>query len=203
VLITAAPLVVLTALPLPLPAYGAAAAPIGSFAFPPGYVMDLVIPLLASTALRVVVPLAIVLFLFAMTGVPSYFFHPPHLTVVQQNRAIALSYYACAPIVLLLPAGIAGCALVAGGVAKPDLSRDYFFAWAFMVLATGALSVAAVLLTWWSSLRLLRQVTACSTARVLTLAVTLPVAWALLAALILVGVPWVAGFALLVVWSFQ
>ena len=35
-------------------------------------------------------------FLFAATGACSYFFHPRWMPTVQQNRAIALSYYACA-----------------------------------------------------------------------------------------------------------
>lgn len=39
-----------------------------------------------------------VLTLAVLTGVPSYFFHPRHLPVEQQNRAIVLSYYACAPL---------------------------------------------------------------------------------------------------------
>jgi hypothetical protein len=38
------------------------------------------------------------LWLFAITGLASYFFHPGSLTVVRQNRAVALSYYACAPL---------------------------------------------------------------------------------------------------------
>jgi len=40
------------------------------------------------------------LFLFCASGVGSYFFHPRHLSVTRQNRAIALSYYACAPLAL-------------------------------------------------------------------------------------------------------
>ena len=42
----------------------------------------------------------IVLFLAAVTGVPGYFFHPDHLPVELQNRAIALSCYTCGPLAL-------------------------------------------------------------------------------------------------------
>lgn len=37
--------------------------------------------------------------LLGLTGVPTYLFHPRRLTVPAQNRAIALAYYACAPLV--------------------------------------------------------------------------------------------------------
>ncbi|MFH0982330.1 MAG: zinc ribbon domain-containing protein [Planctomycetota bacterium] len=42
--------------------------------------------------------LCILLFLAAATGVPSYFFHPRDIPIEQQNRAVALSYYACAAL---------------------------------------------------------------------------------------------------------
>lgn len=40
----------------------------------------------------------LLLFLVAATGIPSYFFHPRDVGVHLQNRAIALSYYASAPL---------------------------------------------------------------------------------------------------------
>lgn len=46
----------------------------------------------------VMIHVCILLFLAAATGVPSYFFHPRDISVEQQNRAIALSYYACAAL---------------------------------------------------------------------------------------------------------
>lgn len=42
--------------------------------------------------------LAAVFALIALTGVPSYFFHPRRLPVEYQNRGVALSYYACAQL---------------------------------------------------------------------------------------------------------
>ncbi|HEX2971134.1 MAG TPA: hypothetical protein VHP11_02305 [Tepidisphaeraceae bacterium] len=59
--------------------------------------------------------LGAMLFIAAATGLPSYFCHPRRLPVEQQNRAVALSYYAAAPLVatplvvlLLILAGCAG-----------------------------------------------------------------------------------------------
>jgi hypothetical protein len=53
-----------------------------------------------------VVNLGSVLLLAAATGVASYFFHPHTIPLQQQNRAVALSYYGCAPLVAtVIPAG--------------------------------------------------------------------------------------------------
>jgi hypothetical protein len=46
----------------------------------------------------IAVHLAFALAAAVATGVPSYFFHPRRLPVEQQNRAVALSYYAGAPL---------------------------------------------------------------------------------------------------------
>lgn len=45
--------------------------------------------------------IGIICFLLAATGVPSYFCHPKRLTLEEQDRAISLSYYACAPLALM------------------------------------------------------------------------------------------------------
>ena len=42
----------------------------------------------------------VLLALLTITGVPSYFFHPRHLSTEQQNRAVAISYYGCAELSL-------------------------------------------------------------------------------------------------------
>jgi len=43
----------------------------------------------------------LLLFILFATGMPSYFCHPSSITVTRQNRAIALSYFACAPLALM------------------------------------------------------------------------------------------------------
>jgi len=42
--------------------------------------------------------LCLAMFLFGISGAASYWFHPRSISMVRQNRAVALSYYACAPI---------------------------------------------------------------------------------------------------------
>ena len=46
----------------------------------------------------VVAVVGVWLVLKAVTGVSSYFFHPRFLSTARQNRAVALSYYPCAPL---------------------------------------------------------------------------------------------------------
>lgn len=56
--------------------------------------------------------------LHACTGAHSYWFHPKRLARERQNRAVALSYYACAPLLLLPIAamfGGAGMMVMAAG----------------------------------------------------------------------------------------
>ncbi|MBU0639816.1 MAG: zinc ribbon domain-containing protein [Planctomycetes bacterium] len=59
-----------------------------------------------GAAIVPVLLVSVVLCLAALTGLPSYLFHPRHLPVEQQNRAVALSYYACAPLVWLFLAAV-------------------------------------------------------------------------------------------------
>jgi hypothetical protein len=60
-------------------------------------------------------------FLLAASAVAGYFFHPRRLPVERQNRAVALSCYACAPLALT-PISIAAIALgglLIGDIVKP------------------------------------------------------------------------------------
>ena len=205
VLIASLPLAAMAALPIPDALYKGLGGAFSTWpvALPPGWAIDLGLPVLAGAGLRVVVPVAVVLFFLAMTGVASYFFHPPHLTVVQQNRAIAMSYYACTPLVLLLLPTLGGCLELALHRFSPDWPDRYFQLHALLLLVVGLGAVAALGLLWLGYLRMLRKSTLCSTARTVALAVTLPLAWVVLAALILVGLPWVVGFAMIVFWSLR
>ena len=55
-------------------------------------------------------------FLYALTGIHTYAFHPRSLPLERQNRAVALSYYACAPLAALpVLAMIMAMAFVASG----------------------------------------------------------------------------------------
>ncbi len=57
------------------------------------------------------------MFLWLATGVPSYLFHPRALSIPRQNSAIAMSYYAAAPVALSALFQVAGLAsLYSAGV---------------------------------------------------------------------------------------
>ncbi len=94
--------------------------------------------------------LAAVLALAVLTGVPSYFFHPGRLPMEYQNRGVALSYYACAPLAWAPVAYLAGW--VTASIASPSMYGLY------AAFALAAMQVAL----WWRALatlvhRILRQ----------------------------------------------
>jgi len=61
----------------------------------------------------VLLNLCVLLFLLVATGLPSYFFHARAIAVENQNRALALSYFTCAPAAFL---GVAGVVYASGHV---------------------------------------------------------------------------------------
>ena len=149
------------------------------------------------------------LFLVAASGVPSYFLHPRSIPVPFQNRAIALSYYVCAPLacavfpVLLLWViiHIVGLVVTLGSL-YPFLLRDLeeIPGAAWLVLLAPAICV--MWLVWWAALirfarRTMRQVSG----RGALVAVGVPLLWLLLGGLILVGLPFLLVYVLVVLFS--
>jgi hypothetical protein len=55
----------------------------------------------AGVMLPPVLPIGILLAIAIITAAPSYWFHPRQVPLVRQNRAVAVSAYLCAPLVLL------------------------------------------------------------------------------------------------------
>jgi hypothetical protein len=155
---------------------------------------------LLELALGPVVFIALYAFFLAAGGVASYFFHPRWLPVDRQNRAIALSYYACAPMALtpLTMASIAlGWFLIGNDVVTPGDIVPY-------VIVLAACSIvpfvqAFALLT--CPMRMLQGTTHCGAGRAVALAVGLPILWALLAAVIAVGIPAAYLYVSLIVMS--
>ena len=140
------------------------------------------------------------LWLAAVTGVQSYWFHPTHLDERRRNRAVALSYYACAPLAW---SPVAAALLCFGVVARDDLIGhwlSYVDLTGFEPQATAAPFVlgytlaAAQLVGWWFvSVRMIRPVAQRGNLGAITLAGALPLCWLLLGVLILVGIPFLVG----------
>ena len=136
---------------------------------------------------RAVEFLAGVLTVAAFTGLPSYLFHPRHLSVEAQNRAIAMSYYTCAPLAFV------SWTLPLYGLA---VARDLAFGLTYDGAPWLALAATAVaLLLWWLQLaRLGRSVFRRRWAQI-RVALLVPVLWVPTGLLILVGRPWLVLYA--------
>lgn len=132
--------------------------------------------------------IALYLFVLAITGVQSYFFHPASLPIIRQNRAVALSYYACAPLAWTpLTAGV-----LVGFIAlisTREINRMPLLLLVFGWLLGFGLVIVQTVGWWISSLRLLQRTTHCGAARTWTFGFLLPLSWVLLFAIIAVGIP--------------
>ncbi len=101
-----------------------------------------------------------------LTGLPSYFFHPRGLSIEQQNRAVALSYYACAPL------AIAPCLFPFGWIVHIAFGQRAGF-WA----AQGLLVLPFI--PWWRALLVLTRsgLKLPRPGRTAAVAVAIPVLW--------------------------
>ncbi len=126
--------------------------------------------------------IACFLFLAAATGIPGYFFTADALPTELQNRAIALSYYACAALALLF---IAAALAFVGHAAAPfsrRLANSIF---------TIAGSVPLVLFFLYRSdlVLLARRAMPHLPRRIAALSIVLPILWIILFFLIALGLP--------------
>lgn len=151
----------------------------------------------------IVVHSCALLFLAGATGLPTYFFHPKRIPIEQQNRAVALSYYCCAPLawlpIMYLPM-FAVIVLMAFDLLEEDS-------------AVG--DIAALSTTLWAmyfSLRIViewsmglcwlhRRATGSETVRYGLFFALLPSLWLVLGGILLVGVPLLVGYVALVISS--
>lgn len=140
--------------------------------------------------------------LYTWTGVHTYWFHPRHFSVERQNRAVALSYYACAPLLLLPIAAV----LWLAGVILFDLGdavdEPVFVIIGLLGLALpgGALAVLGIGGFWVATARLAGDAAERTGFGRLTLMLGQPAACVLLAGLILVALP-AAGWYAWMMWT--
>jgi len=124
-----------------------------------------------------------VIFVAAITGLPSYFFHPRTIPIPQQNRAIALSYYACGPLAFLsVPILFVAAGVVTAEAQNPTIPLG------FVVLAL-TLPIGAIVPWWLDLIHLCRRLVPQRPQRAVGLALILPLLWILLAFLLLVFAP--------------
>jgi hypothetical protein len=128
--------------------------------------------------------LAIWLWLLAAAGVASYGFHPRRLPVERQNRAVALSYYACAPLAMM-PLTVALLATAAMLHLTEVTSAAWRTAADIAALVAGSLQLSG---WWFTTLMMLPMTTRCGLLRAAVYFLALPLAWLLLAAWIIGGI---------------
>lgn len=170
----------------------------------PPWTLNVIIPWEAGATLAPVMPLALFVAAAMVTGVTSYWFHSSGLAVVLQNRAVALSHYAGAPLVFLsVPLGALLLMAVLQGLALDDPGRGFgpLITVCAIVATVGLVAVGGLFMR--STLVLLRRTTQAGFARVALAAIVLPMMWTLCAALALVVLPWVVGFLRLVITSLR
>ena len=155
-----------------------------------------------DVAILVSLWIALFAWLVLGSGVPSYFFHRRELPMPLQNRAVALSYYGAAPLVLLAPTA----GLVWGAVKLSALLNDANAQMESPVLeglaraVAGAIVLWCIATTWLLPGLLLARGSHASTGRVVALLATTALSWPLLLGLTILLLP-IAVFYLQFLWA--
>jgi len=118
----------------------------------------------------------------AVTGVQSYWFHPRRIDKRQQSRAVALSYYACAPlawspltaVLLFIGVGAYGD-MIGWGFSDVDLAAPGAPTMVLPFVLGYALAAAQLLGWWFVSVQMARRVALQRGAGLITVAGVLPV----------------------------
>jgi len=153
--------------------------------------------LYAATWPAVVLHVCMILLLLAATAAPSYFYHPREVSVGRQNSAVAMSYYTCGPLALLIPVFV--IALLFQQVLGVVFSeRAAARAVASGIGAAGFAGIVVVLLWWLNLVRTSRRIMPQLRGRAWAAALGIPCLWLALGLLILLALP-LCVFAVLVV----
>lgn len=149
-----------------------------------------------------VLTMSFLAFLIAATGVPSYFFHPRAIGVKQQNNAVAMSYYACAPLTLML----AVLVVLWMAITLVCLDKWLASAWGISRLYWPSAVVAAgvLWLVYWRALyRLVGRIMPQLPRRALAIAIGVPAAWLASAFITLALLPSLLFYLLAIIASFE
>lgn len=149
----------------------------------------------------VVVALSVPL-LLAVTGVHTYWLHPRHLSVEQQNQAVALGYYAAAPLVFLpVAALIAGGGSVAAGIGAQLYGVGAEVVAMVLVLVSWAPLLAVPVALLRVMLVMGRYAARRETLGLTVMGVSLPMLWLALAAITLLLIPALVGYVWLMLYT--
>lgn len=136
----------------------------------------------------------LLLFLASAAVSPSYFFHPPTVSAQQQDNGIAMSYYACGPLAFL------GVLVLFVAILMATDALASFSRTGDAALLAATFSMCAVVFAWWLNLvSIARRSMPHLKSRQVLIAIGVPLLWGILAALILVGLPFFI-LSVLVIW---
>ncbi len=165
-------------------------------------VMSVLSPVTGQGIIAFVIPAFVLLgvFLYGFTGLHTYWFHPHHLDVEQQNRAVALSYYACAPLAYLpLFVWMVAIGFWIATVADDARSLLTFNIAVVADLLAGGAAIASIIAFWRVAWVMVRFAALRGPWGQLTLVLGLPLAWVFLALLIFGLLPGAIGYVGLIV----
>ena len=148
--------------------------------------------LLADGSIVLAAVVGLFLWLLTGTGVASYFFHPRSLDRPFQDRALALSFYAAAPAVLLLPAVLIFVACIAGFEffsISDDVAVEEFWVRITVVGVLAAVVLLVVVEAIAIPLAMLSTAVRASAIRLILCGLTMILAWPLLFLIFVVGLP--------------
>lgn len=134
------------------------------------------------------IPICGVLAVAACIGLPSYFFHPRSIPMLAQNRAIALSYYAAAPLALL---PLLTAPLITLGLLRSFIT--FRFEDLPLLVQAGSLVISMLapvaVSSWWLLLVRLAKAIIGRPGRAWLVALLIPVLWLVVGGGIGVGLP--------------
>jgi hypothetical protein len=162
--------------------------------------VEIILPWTVGIVVPGVLPLCLLLFVALVSGVSSYFFHPKRLTVIEQNRAVAISFYGVAPLVLLPLLEIILGAMAA--FYRPESASD-LADHRGLILALGLGLVTWLSGVMWIQLTLLKRATRGAGGMLTLFGAALPILWSAAGATALVLLPWIAGYLTLLVCSLR
>lgn len=132
------------------------------------------------------------------TGVQAWFASPRCLPVVQQNRAVAIIQYACAPLVMLALSPAIAMAVLWLADHPSAMGWDEFSSQGqedvlrLLLRSSLGMMAGSLIAWWWCALALLRFAATASWLRVAVVAFCLPLLWLLL------PLAWLAGLHVVV-----
>lgn len=148
----------------------------------------------------VLVHVGYLLFLFAATGVQSYFFHPKSVPVRLQNNAVAMSYYMAAPLALTTLMYVGLTAALAISSLWIDIEPRLLMGILLHIQAVGSL-IGGLVWTWELLFHSGRKMMPQEEARWWVMAAALPVLWMAMGVICVAVIPAVVFYVLVAVRS--